>query len=85
MGQKNGLNIASTNTESEGGKMKIYVGHSHNVEVVASDLYEECPHLEAEAEVTEEEWKDYNRVLLEYMQWQDKLEWLADNNVNGDE
>jgi hypothetical protein len=47
------------------------------VEVVASDLYEECQNLESESDISEEDWKDYNRVMLEYHQWQDKLDYMS--------
>jgi hypothetical protein len=57
--------------------MRIYIGHINSVEVVASDLYEECQNLESEADISEEEWQDYNRVMLAYHQWQDRLDLMS--------
>jgi len=56
--------------------MKIYITRDINSAFFVSELYEDAARMEAEGEITEEEWKEYNAAEAKYWEWQDKIEKL---------
>lgn len=53
--------------------MKIYITRDINSAFFVSELYEDAASMEAEGEITEQEWKEWQEILANYLTWQDRF------------
>ena len=64
------------NTKMSAGKIKIFIDRDTSSEYSATDLYEDWRTYMVEAEITDAEWLEGNKVVQAYWTWEDKLEKL---------
>lgn len=64
--------------------MLIYIDRDVSEEYAVSNLYEDSPYFDVEAEITDAEYEEFVKVNKAYWDWQEKLAGLYEKSPRRD-